>query len=150
MEDRRNFDISLDLGEQGEEWSKQLIVGEGNTTFEVKTDLQAYDTGNFFIEVESWDKDGGILVTTADWWILNIVKVFHEDGASREQRARDYRDYKLNTEDIKFSVLIRVDYLKDIVKKHQLVSGGDNNKALGYLLPIGDLCNGGVPLSRRI
>ena len=150
MEDRRNFDISLNLGEQGEEWAKQFMTGEANTTFEVKTDLQAYDTGNFFIEVESWGKPGGLAVTTADWWILNVIRVPHEEKSSREQRAKDYRNYRLDTKDLVYSIHIRVDYLRELVSSFPLVNGGDNNTALGYLIPFGAFSNLGLPYSRRV
>jgi len=37
-------------------------------TFEVKTDRQSHETGNWFVEVEDHGKPSGIRTSKADWW----------------------------------------------------------------------------------
>lgn len=139
MDYKREFDISLSLGEQGEQWIEDLMRGEGDTTFEVKTDLQAFDTGNIYLEETSWGKLSGINVTTADYWVFNVVRVEHGEGSSRQDKVADYRNYKLDNDDIISSVIVKTSRLREIKDNYDLRSGGDNNSSSGRLIPIKDL-----------
>ena len=90
------FKTDLKLGNEGEETlikfleSKGCIYVDSNndnkydlkmvthgkeTTYEIKTDVlvaPVYDTGNIFIEFSSRDKDSGIRVTQADWFVTYL------------------------------------------------------------------------------
>ena len=150
MDYKREFDVSLSLGEQGEKWIENLIRGDGDTTFEVKTDLQAFDTGNIYLEETSWGKPSGINVTTADYWVFNVVRVPHKDGATRTEKVKDYKNYKLNNDDIVSSVIVKTSRLLEIKDSYAIRSGGDYNSSNGRLIPIKDLSYGSKNNSRSI
>ena len=108
-----SFTYDLHVGEQAEDWAKDLFGVNGKV--EVKTDSMAHSTGNAFIEAYSRGKLSGISTTTADYWL--------------------YRIEKLDT-----AVLVRTERLKSLVKKYHalngLKEGGDNNTSKGVLVPI--------------
>ena len=88
-----DFKTDLKLGNDGEEILIKFLESKGctyvdsnndnkydlkminkgkETTYEIKTDVKVapvYDTGNLFVEFSSRDKDSGITVTQADWFV---------------------------------------------------------------------------------
>lgn len=113
MKHSSSFTYDLHIGEQAEDWAKELLGVKGKV--EVKTDSMAHLTGNAFIEVYSRGKLSGISTTTADYWL--------------------YRIEKLDT-----SIIVKTERLKELVKKHHAINGfkegGDNNTSKGVLVPI--------------
>lgn len=110
-----SFTYDLHLGEQAEDWAKELF---GNAKVEVKTDTKAQQTGNMFIEVYSRNIPSGISTTTADYWVYRI------EGKGT-------------------AIIISTKRLKQIVKEiyklNGFVKGGDNNTSLGVLVPLVNL-----------
>jgi hypothetical protein len=108
-----SFTYDLKVGEQAEDWAKQLLGVDGKV--EVKTDSMAHSTGNAFIEVYSRGKLSGISTTTADYWLYRI----EANGTA---------------------VLIKTERLKSLVKKYHAINGfkegGDENSSKGVLVPI--------------
>jgi len=105
-----SFTYDLHLGEQAEDWAKELF---GNAKVEVKNDSMAHQTGNMFIEVYSRNKASGISTTTADYWL-----------------------YKIND----VAIVISTPKLKELVKKFHkqngFTKGGDDDTSLGVLVPL--------------
>ena len=66
-ENRKKFDIDLAYGTVREEKIADMLT---NKKIEVKTDFQAKDTGNVFIEYKSRGKLSGISTTHAEWFCL--------------------------------------------------------------------------------
>jgi hypothetical protein len=110
-----SFTYDLKLGEESEDWAKELF--EGKVKIEVKVDSAAHRTGNIFIEVYSRGKHSGISTTTADFW---VYKIHRYDSA----------------------IIISVDRLKFLVKRHfngEFKKGGDNDSSLGVVIPLKEL-----------
>jgi len=88
-----NFRKDLVVGEEGEVTVKDVLVSKGRKfihfnkdnkydlkmedesgvefTYEIKTDVYCTpikDTGNIYVEVESWNRESGIMVCEADWF----------------------------------------------------------------------------------
>ena len=110
-------DFSYDL-EVGQVFEKELAyIFEGKFTVECKRDLQAYETGNVFVEYESRGKPSGLAKSQADYWAFNIS------------------DSKIR--------IIKTNQLKINCRKYlcsaRNVRGGDNNSSKGILLPIEEL-----------
>lgn len=104
------FDIDLGYG-QSRENAFAAILGDG-ARLEVKSDRQAVDTGNVFVEYESRGKPGGIAATESDWWVQEIEPdVF---------------------------VVMRVERMKRLVRRrldrYGYVLGGDAKTSKGVLL----------------
>ena len=110
-----SFTYDLHLGEQAEDWAKELF---GNTKVEVKTDAKAQETGNMFIEVYSRNIPSGISTTTADYWVYRI------EGKGT-------------------AIIISTKRLRQIVKEtyklNGFTKGGDNDTSLGVLVPLVNL-----------
>ncbi len=73
-----DFDHDLERGKVGEgllgTFLSDLVDG---AKFEVKTDYRAWDTGNFYIEIQQFNwsdesdlRDSGIRTTKSDWWVF--------------------------------------------------------------------------------
>jgi hypothetical protein len=114
MDYNSDFRYDLKLGQIGEKYLGKIL---DNEKIEVKTDYQASDTGNLFIEYFSRGKESGIITTRATWYafILSNDKIILISTKKLKQKCRPY----LNTK-------------RD-------VKGGDNNTSQGILLPIKDL-----------
>lgn len=109
------FDVRHD--KRFQEWDVDFLILDRNlqvTWLEVKTDMAAYRTGNFFYETESHGKTGCLERTKAD-----CIAFFVPQSGNI---------YLCNTE-----------ALRRCVRTHsyRLIDAGDESK--GYLIPIGDL-----------
>ncbi len=109
-----DFKYDLQLGQLGEKHLGNIL---DNQKVEVKTDYQASDTGNLFIEYFSRGKESGIITTEATWFafIVSNEKIILISTNKLKKLCRPY----LNTK-------------RD-------VKGGDDNTSQGILLPIKDL-----------
>ena len=118
----KGFDIDLEFGKMGEEFTQQVF--EGNSKVEVKTERDIWKTtGNVAIELRCNGKPSGISTTESSVWIhLLSYKGVIEGG-----------------------FLFKVDELKGKIKKlHKkgnlkMVMGGDDNLSQMALLPIKEL-----------
>ena len=114
MDYNSDFKYDLQLGQLGEQHLAKILM---NKKIEVKTDYQATQTGNIFVEYYSRGKASGITTTQAQWYA-----------------------FLLSNDKI---ILISTEELKDICRKYlwtkRDVKGGDNNTSQGILLPIEDL-----------
>ena len=118
----KGFDIDLEFGKMGEEFTQKVF--EGNSKVEVKTERDIWEkTGNIAIEMRCKGKPSGISTTESDVWIhlLSVNSV------------------------IKGGFVFKVDQLKAKIKKlHKdgnlkIVMGGDDNASQMALLPIKEL-----------
>ena len=118
----KGFDIDLEFGKMGEEFTQKVF--EGNSKVEVKTERDIWEkTGNIAIEMRCKGKPSGISTTESDVWIhlLSVNSV------------------------IKGGFIFKVDELKGKIKKlHEsgnlkMVMGGDDNLSQMALLPIDSL-----------
>ena len=109
-----DFKYDLQLGQLGEKHLGNIL---DNEKVEVKTDYQASDTGNLFIEYLSRGKESGIITTEATWFafIVSNEKIILVSTNKLKKLCRPY----LNTK-------------RD-------VKGGDDNTSKGILLPIKNL-----------
>ena len=109
-----DFKYDLQLGQLCEQQLGNIL---DNEKVEVKTDYQASDTGNLFIEYLSRGKESGIITTEATWFafIVSNEKIILVSTNKLKKLCRPY----LNTK-------------RD-------VKGGDDNTSKGILLPIKDL-----------
>lgn len=112
-----DFSHDLQLGNEGERLTELLFAPE--TKLEVKTDLQAYITGNIFIEYESRGKKSGLAKSEADFWVFIV--------------SSDHR-YFIKSERLKIICRKYIGTGRDIL-------GGDNNTSKGILLPLFELTN---------
>ena len=114
MNYKSDFKYDLQLGQLGEKHLGNIL---DNEKVEVKTDYQASDTGNLFIEYLSRGKESGIITTEATWFafIVSNEKIILVSTNKLKKLCRPY----LNTK-------------RD-------VKGGDDNTSKGILLPIKDL-----------
>ena len=119
-----DFRYDLQLGNDAEGLAGQFLTG---AKVEVKTDFQAYHTGNFFIEYESRGKASGIATTQADYYTLIACSPILRDKRRGPQRP----------EDILYSITIPVERLKEICREYisSTIGGGDNWSSKGILLP---------------
>ena len=118
----KGFDIDLEFGKMGEEFTQQVF--EGNSKVEVKTERDIWKTtGNIAIEIRCNGKPSGISTTESSVWIhlLSLNGV------------------------IMGGFLFKVDLLKGKIKKlHnekklKMVMGGDDSASQMALLPIKEL-----------
>lgn len=70
---RSHFDIELAYGQMIEGAVRDLIAAPGKTTFEVKSDRKAHDTGNIFVELSDGTHDSGLMVSRANWVIYDLA-----------------------------------------------------------------------------
>ncbi len=111
-----DFSHDLQLGKKGENLLAKILLLKGDK-IEVKTDFQAKQTGNLFIEYKSRNKLSGLTTTKAEYWAFLI---------SNEQ-----------------IIIIETNKLKELCKINGLkrVTGGDNNTSKGILIPLNKLIN---------
>jgi len=116
MKYNSDFSHDLELGKKGENLLAKILLLKGDK-IEVKTDLQATQTGNVFIEYQSRDRLSGLSTSKADYWAFLI---------SNEQ-----------------IIIIETNKLKELCKTKGLrrVDGGDNNTSKGILIPLNKLIN---------
>jgi len=116
MKYNSDFSHDLELGQKGENLLAKILLLKGDK-IEVKTDLQATQTGNVFIEYKSRDRLSGLSTSKADYWAFLI---------SNEQ-----------------IIIIETNKLKELCKTKGLkrVDGGDNNTSKGILIPLNKLIN---------
>lgn len=114
MEHNSNFEHDLKLGQKGENLLANILLKKGDL-IEVKTDFQAQETGNVFVEYKSRNKLSGISTTKAHYWAFIV---------SNEQ-----------------IVIIEIKKLKKLCKIEGLkrIKGGDENTSEGILLPVDTL-----------
>jgi len=114
---RKGFDIDLAEAQSREGTLAQILTG---AKVELKTDYQAQETGNVFVEYSYGGSPSGIAVTTAEYWCFEIPQ--------------------------KCYLLVRTERLKELAreafKKGLRVKGGDYDRALGVLIPISALWGG--------
>lgn len=92
----------------------ELVLEDDSTILlEVKSDFMGYKTGNFALEYECRGCGSGITTTTADFYIIYIVKP-----------DKSYDVYKIPTE----MLIVKNNWRK--------VSGGDNMASRLYLVPL--------------
>ena len=119
MEYCRDFKYDLKVGQLYEERLGEIL---GDTSIEVKTDFEAYRTGNVFVEYESRGKRSGIAVTQAEYYAFIILDKCQE---------------------IRSIVLIETERLKVIARKklgtRYDISGGDDNTSKGVLVKVAEL-----------
>ena len=65
MEYNSDFKYDLQLGQLGEQHLAKILI---NKKIEVKTDYQATQTGNIFVEYESRGKPSGMATSEAEWY----------------------------------------------------------------------------------
>ena len=116
MKYNNDFSYDLELGKKGENLLAKILLLTGDK-IEVKTDLQATQTGNVFIEYKSRNKLSGISTTKAHYWAFLI---------SNEQ-----------------IIIVETNKLKTLCKTKglRIVDGGDNNTSKGILIPLNKLIN---------
>lgn len=114
MEHNSDFRYDLKLGIIGEKYLADVLQ---NRRIEVKTDFQAAETGNVYLEYKSRGVPSGISTSKADWYA-----------------------FVLSNDNI---ILVKTEKLKALVKKrfkaNRGVKGGDKNTSWGVLLPITEL-----------
>ena len=118
----KGFDMDLEFGKMGEEFTQQVF--EGNSKVEVKTERDIWvTTGNVAIEIRCNGKPSGLSTTEASVWIHLLAY----NGV------------------IKGGFLFKVDELKAKIKKlHEngdlnMVMGGDDSASQMVLLPIKEI-----------
>ena len=118
----KGFDLDLEFGKMGEEFTQQVF--EGNSKVEVKTERDIWvNTGNVAIEIRCNGKPSGLSTTESTVW----VHLLSHKGV------------------IKGGFIFKVDELKAKIKKlHEsnnlkMVMGGDDNLSQMALLPIKEL-----------
>ena len=111
MDYNSDFSYDLKLGKYGEGLLSDILKLKGDK-IEVKTDFQAMETGNLFIEYESRKKLSGISISKAEYWAFLV---------SSQQ-----------------ILIIETDKLKKLCRNNKLikVNGGDNDTSKGVLLPL--------------
>lgn len=82
---RSNFDIQLAYGLMVEGAIRDLIAKspDKDTTFEVKSDKKAHDTGNIFVELSDGPRSSGLAVTKAHWVIYDLAGLHGLDAKPR-------------------------------------------------------------------
>jgi len=95
-----------------------IFVPEIQQGIEVKTDRQAEQTGNVFIEIKCNNKYSGIQTTKAGWYIYKT----------------ELRTFWVKTEDIKRYIIEKA---KDI-PMFSNTPRGEHSAVRGYLIPIED------------
>ena len=108
---RKGFDLDLKDGLLAENRLNDTLRG---AKIEVKSDKQAWKTGNIFVEDSCNGKPSGISTTEAEFWAYEV---------------------RLNT-----FYLIPIDRLrylvKEAIKYGKRTAGGDFNRSSGVLIPL--------------
>lgn len=114
MKYSNDFSHDLEVGQLGERALGAILSGK---KLEVKTDLQAAQTGNVFVEYESRGKPSGLAKTEADFWVFILSKC---------------RVAIIETNQLRMICRPYYRSLRDI-------NGGDVNSSRGILLPVREL-----------
>lgn len=114
MKHNSDFRYDLKVGQIKEGELASIIQDK---KIEVKTDLQAHETGNVYVEYESRGKPSGIAISQSDYYCFVISKDAFIFISSEELKKRCRRF--LNTERDR--------------------KGGDSNTSKGILLPVTQL-----------
>jgi hypothetical protein len=69
MKHNNDFRYDLEVGQIKENELASIIQGK---KIEVKTDLQAHETGNVYVEYESRGKPSGIAISQSDYYCFVI------------------------------------------------------------------------------
>lgn len=124
-ERRKQFDIDLKFGQEGERW---LTVLADEKKLEVKRERDLWaKTGNVFFEFECNGKPSGFNATSSDYWAVILSNSGHAEAV------------------VMFDVLTLKLNLRNMLSRGEvrIVAGGDNNLSRGVLVPlskIGQLC----------
>lgn len=110
------FDVNLAEGRVSEQWLNSIL--KSNDKIEIKTDYKVSETGNVAIEFEDRGKPSGIKTTRAEWWCIVLAGDIYE-----KKRA----------------ILIRTEELLQIAQTCHIISGGDNDEAKSWLVPLNKL-----------
>lgn len=110
MKYNNDFSHDLEVGQLGEKALANILE---NKRVEVKTDLQAKDTGNVFVEFHSRGKPSGIATSNAEYWafIISSTQI----------------------------IIIETEKLKALCRQYfhsRATKGGDSDTSRGVLLPI--------------
>lgn len=127
--DRKFQDTLIKQGQPAEQVAEYMLTAsQMYGSVEVKADLQAWDTGNLYVEKTSRGKLSGLSTTKADWWSTNIVAV----------PGRNYDSYEFSPDDVQAVVSIRTPLLRDFIEKERpmIRPGGDSNTSTGHLIPL--------------
>lgn len=111
MKHNSDFRYDLKVGQIKEGELASIIQGK---KIEVKTDLQAFDTGNVFVEYESRGKPSGISTSQADYYCFVISKdsfIFISSDKLKEK-------------------------CRELLNTDRDRRGGDSNTSKGILLPV--------------
>tara|TARA_R110002096_G_scaffold85427_2_gene196545 strand:+ start:398 stop:754 length:357 start_codon:yes stop_codon:yes gene_type:complete len=114
MNFNNDFRYDLRVGQVAEQILSELLEGK---TIEVKRDLQAFKTGNIYIEYESRNKPSGIAKSEADYYCFFIS---------------DSRMFLIETKELK-------NICRKYIGTNRDKKGGDSNTSKGILLPLKDL-----------
>lgn len=127
--DRKFQDGLVNQGEPAELVAEYFLRASGlYGPYEVKCDLQAWDTGRVFVEKTSRDSLSGLSTTKADWWITILPEV----------KDKNYDTYTFNPDDVQTALITRTDTLRQFVANNYfpLIRGGDSDTSEGWLIPI--------------
>lgn len=127
--DRKFQDTLIKQGEPAEELVAAVARVSGVFgAVEVKTDLQAWDTGNIFVELNSRNSESGLTTTKADWFVYVIVEV----------KDKDYDSYVFNPENVRSMLFMRTEELRKVAQPHlfRVIRGGDSDTSQGMLIPL--------------
>lgn len=131
MDYNRKFQDGLVLqGEPAEVVAEYFLrASEMYGSYEVKNDLQAWDTGRVYIEKSSRGALSGLSTTKSEWWIIVITEV----------ADKNYDSYIFNQEDVRGILVFRTETLRKFIADNRpaVVAGGDSNTSEGWLIPIG-------------
>ena len=121
LNNNNKFDIDLQYGQVREEELSDILQNE---KIEVKTERDKWkETGNICIEFRCRDKESGIAVTKAKWWVHVLA-----DG-----------------DDTYCMLMFPTDKLKEIARKAvvdgKVVYGGDDNLSKMVLIPLKEIFN---------
>ena len=121
-EELKKFDIDLEFGKIGEDFTEALFTN--NTMVEVKTERDIWkNTGNIAIEIRCSGKPSGISTTASENWVHLLSYEGKIEGG-----------FIFNVDNLKQKI-------KDLLeqKKARLVMGGDFDASQMVLIPIKEL-----------
>jgi hypothetical protein len=108
---RKGFDLDLKDGLQAEDRLREILL---NKKIEVKSDKQAWKTGNIFVEDSCSGKPSGISTTEAEFWAYEL---------------RQNTFYLVPIERLR-------ELFKEAVRHGKRKAGGDFNRSSGVLIPL--------------